>query len=513
MLTKLGLSGAELSSSDLAARRRSGCLAGTRRDVIDQSHEWVFHPSESDNSNILWLYGVPGSGKSAVATTLAIHFSELQRLGAFIRFDRILPGRSHPSTVVLALAHQLARYDKRIATSLVQIINEDDGVLTVALDEQFNRLIVQPFKSILALHGEGPIIVVLDALDECGQPDDRTSLLEVLVDQAQNLPSNLRFIITSRTANDIREAFTVSATHIRIQEIGLACDGIDSDITAYFMSRMRGIRRKNKDLPADWPGQASVARLVSLACGFFAWAVATSNSIDAHSPLERLKSFLEDSSFSEPSLPLDSLYTTALQSAGDWTDVHLLSDFRAIMTVIIASPIPLSIAAIEQSFDRPLFRPLLVTIGRLSALLTIKNHVVQPLHPSFPAFLTNSRRCGRDIWYFEPRPIQDYTFLDPECLQRMNTRLNRNICNIVISAPLNAEALSKDLACACQIWPDYIYALAEDSSRVMETLDVFLRKHLLHWIEAMNIIKKSENIVPMLERAAAWLAVCVVLTS
>ncbi|KZP03315.1 WD40 repeat-like protein, partial [Athelia psychrophila] len=38
----------------------------------------------------------------------------------------------------------------------------------------------------------------------------------------------------------------------------------------------------------------------------------------------------------------------------------------------------------------------------------------------------------------------------------------------------------------------------------MKTLTVFLRTHLLHWFEAMSLLKKSEEIAPMLQRVATW---------
>ncbi|KAF7987072.1 hypothetical protein HWV62_227 [Athelia sp. TMB] len=497
-LMQLGSCGAPLSS-------RTGCLAGTRCDVIREIQNWAIQPSTGDHSSILWVYSMAGTGKSAVAASVATHFSEVERLGAFLCFDESCSSKSYPSTVVKALAHQLALYDGRLGALIIQAVNDDTRILSDSLPKQFDRLIVKPLESLPVIHGEGPIIVVLDGLDECGQPDGRASLLEILAYQTKALPSNLRFIITSRAVGDIREAFTMPTARIKLLDLGLACGGSTPDITVYFKSRMQEIRRKTNDLPADWPGQGSINKLVTRACGFFAWAVATSTSIDTHSPLERLKSILEDDSFGELSPPLDNLYTTALRSAGDWKDAFLLSDFRVIMIAIIASPIPLSLAAIEHSTDRPLYRPVLVTIERLGGLLMIRNHVVQPLHPSFLAFLTNRKRCGRVIWYFEPRLVQNYTFPDPNCFQRMSASLDRSICNITIPASWDADALPKDLKCACQIWADYIFFVAENPSRVMETLQQFLQIHLLHWFEAMSIIKKSEDILPMLERAAAWL--------
>ncbi|KZP02070.1 WD40 repeat-like protein [Athelia psychrophila] len=87
----------------------------------------------------------------------------------------------------------------------------------------------------------------------------------------------------------------------------------------------------------------------------------------------------------------------------------------------------------------------------------------------------------------------------------MNAGLKRNICNMVLSARLTAEVLSEALAYACQSWVDHLCTDGTFGSRAMEKLVVFLRTHLLHWFEAMSILKKSEEIAPMLQRVATWL--------
>ncbi|KAF7980607.1 hypothetical protein HWV62_37382 [Athelia sp. TMB] len=500
-LNLLGSSGASLSS-------RGSCLAGTRREIVTEIQNWALQPFKDDKSSVLWLYDVAGAGKSAVAATLATHFSQMGRLAAFMGFDRASPESSHPSMVVQAFAHQLALYDGRIGASIIKIINNDIRVLTKPLSEQFDQLIVRPLVSVPGLHGEGPVVVVLDALDECGQLKDRVGLLEVLAGRTKNLPSNLRLIITSRSIDDIREAFKASETHIKSQELRLACDSNSADITAYFKSRFLEIRRKNKDLQEDWPDPADIAELTARACGFFAWAVAVSDFIDAaHSPPKRLKSLLlrEDTSIPEPEPSLDELYTHALASAGDWRDEDFVSDFRTIMSAIIAMPIPLSIAAMDRSLGRPLVRPSIITIQHLGALLT-QLPVVRVLHSSFLDFLTNRDRCGRDIWYFEPGPAGTNTVPAAQCLQRMNADLKRNICNMSFSAPLGAEVLPEDLASACQSWVEHVCTNVEHQFWVMKELEVFLRTHLLHWFEAMSIVGESRKIVPMLERMATWLA-------
>ncbi|KZP27202.1 hypothetical protein FIBSPDRAFT_948829 [Athelia psychrophila] len=496
-----------LGSSGVALSSRSRCLPGTCRDVIDEILEWALHPSKGDNSNVFCLHGVSGIGKSAVAATVATHFADMGRLGAFVGFDRASSEQSQPSTVVKALARQMAANDGRLRASIIQVINDDskDTVLEAPLSEQFDRLIVKTLASVPSLAGEGPIVIVLDALYECGQPSDWAGFLEVLVGQTKSLPPNLRFILTSRTVDGIHKASSGTVLHPRIRSRELRSSS-HSDISAYFRFRMQQIRLKNEDVQKDWPSTAAIAELTARAFGYFAWAVNASNFMDAYCPPDRLKSLLLQPlrSISEPNPPLDKLYRAALDSAGDWTDAHFVSDFRAIMAIIIDSPIAISTTLVNHLLDRPLSRPAMVTMRRLGSVLTHEHEpAVLVLHSSFLDFLSSHERCGRDIWYFEHASVRFGGRPATLCLQRMNAALERNICNMTLSVR-TAAVLPQNLAYACQSWVDHICINETYEAWEMEKLAVFLRTHILHWFEAMSILNRSEEIAPMLQRVATW---------
>ncbi|KZP11346.1 hypothetical protein FIBSPDRAFT_837654 [Athelia psychrophila] len=502
-----------LGSSGVALTSRSGCLPGTRRGIIDEIHEWALHPSKGDSSNVFCLHGVAGIGKSAVAATVATHFSGMGRLGAYVSFERASLVHIQPLTAVQALARQMAAHDGRLRASIIRVINDrtKDAVLDALLPEQFDRLIIKPLASIPTLSAEGPIIIVLDGLYECGRPGEWASFLEVLFGQTESFPSNLRFVITSRTVNGIQNALTSTALHPHIKNRELRSSS-HADISAYFAFRMEQIRRKNEHLPKHWPGSTAIAELGTRAFGFFAWAVNASNFLDAHSPPKRLQSLLSQPlrSIPDPDTALDELYRAALNSAGDWADVDFVQDFRAIMGAMIEWPIGISTTALIRSLDRPpsFESPVTVTIRRLGSILS-HGPVVQVLHPSFLDFLSSRERGGREIWGFEHGPVPSgvHAGLATICLQRMNAGLKRNICNMALSARDHpaTEMLPEELAYACQSWAYHIRPNGTLESSAMDVLIAFLHTHLLHWFEAMGVLKKSEEIAPMLQRVAALL--------
>ncbi|KZP11370.1 hypothetical protein FIBSPDRAFT_962358 [Athelia psychrophila] len=512
-LDKLGSSGVPL-----AHRLLQQCIPGTRRDDIDEILEWALRPSKGDNSNVFFLHGVAGIGKSAVAAAVATRFAEMDRLGAFVSFEREPSGQIQPSTVtaVKALALQLAVRDKRLRASIIEVINDEDTknpVLEALPLEQFDRLIVKPLASIPTLAGEGAIVIVLDGLYVCEHLDGWASFLQDLIGQTESLPQlNFRFIITSRTVNGIHDAVNGTVLHPRVRSQELRSSN-HSDLSAYFRFRMQQIRLKpdNGYLHEDWPTPGAIAELATRAAGFFPWAVNASIFVGTDYPAKRLQSLLRQPRLSIPEInsPLDELYKAALNSAGSWMDVDFAKDFRAIMGAIMGSPIALSTEAISRSLDRPISPdspPVMAIIRRLGSVLS-HGSVVQVLHPSFLDFLSSRERCGLDG--FEHGPVRPGPNAGPAtlCLQRMNAGLKRNICGIqTLSARITTEVLPEELAYACESWVDHIYTDDAFESREMEKLmAIFLRTHLLHWFEAMTLLKNSAELVPMLRRVATWL--------
>jgi polynucleotide 5'-kinase involved in rRNA processing len=65
---------------------RTECLPNTRLDILNRITDWITNPH--DGHNVLWIHGLAGSGKSTIATSVANLFRDLNRLGAFVFFNR-----------------------------------------------------------------------------------------------------------------------------------------------------------------------------------------------------------------------------------------------------------------------------------------------------------------------------------------------------------------------------------------------------------------------------------------
>ena len=67
----------------------------------------------------------------------------------------------------------------------------------------FDKLLRDPLHSISMPHTFKPILVILDALDECGDSEAQEDLANLLKDKTWTLTPNLRFLVTSRPEEGI----------------------------------------------------------------------------------------------------------------------------------------------------------------------------------------------------------------------------------------------------------------------------------------------------------------------
>ena len=105
---------------------RTLCLENTRRGVINDIMGWIADDS-SDSRKVLWVYGLAGTGKSTLSTTMAQILRRLHRLGALFFFNRDIPQRSF-ATLIRTLAYQLAVFDARFGATISRVVEENNNI-------------------------------------------------------------------------------------------------------------------------------------------------------------------------------------------------------------------------------------------------------------------------------------------------------------------------------------------------------------------------------------------------
>ena len=485
------------------ASTRSECLPDTRTDILRSITDWAY--STSVEKRLLWLKGLAGSGKSTISTTIAHALREQGRLGAFVFFNRDVEERNQSVNVIRTLAYQLASFSPVIRTAIAQAIDTTPGITQSALRFQFTKLLIEPLRTLPPT--EGPVVLILDALDECGSAEGRKPLLSLFSSESVHLPSFGRILITSRDEHDIRCALE-GQSHVLIRELNLTSENNMNDILHFFRNRMAEIRSTNTSLQLahDWPGDPAIFALNKHAAGLFVWASTACRFIDGYDPRRNLDAILLGGMSTKAQSALDALYRTALESAVKdiWDDENFRADFCSIMGAILVARNPISDKTIDTLLS--LERPSRHIISRLGCVLHwSETGPVRILHPSFADFLSDRLRCGSDLWHIDT--LLHNRLLAIHCLSHLNTVLRRNICDLVLSqAPVN-EILPEATSYASTSWIDHVCIITEGLDLVRDTLEQFLFRHLLHWLEAMSILKKSKTTITSVRCLRDWLHV------
>ncbi|THH21025.1 hypothetical protein EUX98_g8470 [Antrodiella citrinella] len=491
---------------DVNMADRPSCLPQTRTVLVTDISARMM---AADEHNLVWVYGVAGCGKSTVATSLANFFRHQRRLGAFLSFDRESQA-SAPHHVVRILASQLARFDHAIEHELWQVVDQNPSITLSTIADQFRELIFEPLRNVVS-HGTlsmiGPIVIILDGLDECGTTAEREQLFFTLKSQLPLLPKSVRILITSRAEVDIMR--TLDNPDVDVQRVDMnAYPDTDQDIEAFFRVRLEAIRTKNQylDLPESWPEEEEIVSLVEHAAGLFVWASTICHMIEvAHDPDGRLQSVLEGERSAADTV-MDTLYETSLRKSDcDWTDETFVHSFRSIFGVILMGESPITTAVIDGLLGKSLPALSMHTIQHFHVLLSISPEgAISTLHPSLYRFLTDDDR--RDAkWYIDP--IWHRRQLTFRCLNYVQKRFprRRTLAEVTDFHKL-CEGMSDPLKHASSHWMDYVTLLEckTDGDPVlhkhlsrffMGAFEDWYNVHAIYWGEAILLSYLDQTLV------------------
>ncbi|KAF2830311.1 hypothetical protein CC86DRAFT_443354 [Ophiobolus disseminans] len=484
------------------------CLADTRVDLLREIHSWADGQGEQC---IFWLSGLAGMGKSTIARTVARSYYDKQRLAASFFFSRGGGDVGHAGKFVTSIALQLACNVPALKQRIINAVVERDDIVSQSLRDQWHHLVLGPLSKLSDNDCPASLVLVVDALDECDSDSNICIIVQLLAEARSPTRARLRVLLTSRPEVPIRHGFykIPDSKHQDVVLHNISRSIVDHDIALFLQYNLQLIARQYC-LDAGWPGAEIVTQLAQSASGLFIWAATACRFIcEGLFADERLRILLAGSASSNPVGPeeqLTKMYLTVLQNsichgynAQEMTEYY--RKLRLILGSIVAltSPLPLgSVSALLRVPKHKVDR----MIRDLHAILDIPNDLSRPLrlhHPSFRDFLLDKDRCGDSNFWVDEK--QAHTALAQNCIMLMSSSLRKDICGIGVPGALAAEeptrleqCLPEELQYACLYW---IYHLAKSGAKLCDNNEVhnFLKKHCLHWIEALGWIGKvSEGI-------------------
>ena len=479
------------------------CLPGTRESVLGEICDVLNNPAE-DAPRVCLLTGVAGSGKSAVAHTIARLYDGQERLGSSYCFASTDVARRNPQNFFSTIARDLCGHDPQYESALWEIVKGNRALRTsTSPSEQVERLIIEPSAR---LHAIGPLVVVVDALDESGNADDRQQLLDALSRHIADgkLPTNLRFLIATRPENDILNALPSGPQVVRIHLGDVPEAVIDEDIEKFIHHSLH----QYTELDSSWPNGDWRRLLVQHSQHLFQWASAACKFIRGSSAngldlCEWLQILLKSNNSGGVQPPLDRLYRTILEQQ---FPLHVAQrQFHDVMAVVLALSEPLSLASLTVLFRGGLkVRDIIEPLGSLLDGAHDEDKPIWPLHTSFRDFLLDEARSSS--FHIQILP-QHSLILRGALLACMRDLLKFNICDLKDSRLRNTavpdlihqvnKAIPHHLSYACQYWMDHLQH-ANFTPELLKEVTLFFKDFFPYWVEAISLLSLSSPLSPIL---------------
>lgn len=292
---------------------RSECFQGTRKEIISKIALWA---GDDSGKSILWLSGPAGFGKSAIAQTIAEQFAAEGTLAASFFFLRGAGHRSKFSRLLTTLAYQFTLSMPTTKPVLERALEGDHSIPYQSIDDQLRKLIIAPV--LAADRPIRPMVIIIDALDECDDFKSITDFIVILAAICSSCQHVLRFLLTSRAEDYIRQNFYIDTVHSSTYFTALEDFDAHADILSFLQSRFADIYRKNprlfQGIPQPWPLRADLESLSRQSSGLFIFASTVVDFVTdgQGAPQQKLKDVLKSHT------GLDPLYTQVLSAASQF---------------------------------------------------------------------------------------------------------------------------------------------------------------------------------------------------
>ncbi|KAK0215466.1 hypothetical protein IW262DRAFT_219188 [Armillaria fumosa] len=385
-------------------RPKSTCTKGTRVETIRYLMSWIADCS----GGMMWCSGLAGAGKSSLAGTLhellTVHAGERNRLGAFIRYDRI--EYSEASCLIANIAYSLGMHDNRIGTAISEVICRNRAILSMPESELFRLLLQEPLERLLDLANEGPLVVMIDGIDEC---DASEEMLDILSRGFGPRLPFIRLLVFSRPTEAVSQAFDASSV-VATVVLDAPSETVSRDIRffiSYHFSNMfasLSARNVSNDLQEFCNMFRAVDGLSKRASGSFLWAATACRFISENPSIARIVALL---SIAVPENAIDALaalYRTILdvivsETHDEEVTRESVYDVLGVM-MVQGAPEGMTAKALDTLVFSPNEPQAHRVLARLGSVIHESIGYYQFFHASFSDFLQDKSKCSTE-WYID----------------------------------------------------------------------------------------------------------------
>jgi len=454
-----------------------------------------------DQSTPYWVYGLPGIGKTSLAHSICEKLDERKQFAGVFFCRRDDTKSSEPRNILPTLIYHLAITSRPFRSIVIERLQENKHIAPQSMQ---NTLFLDLIRSIPRHSNPDTLVVVIDALDECGNAQSRADILKVLIDAAA-LASWLKIIITSRPEVDIiRSLGTVAKYDLGTDQ------GTTADLRT-LAERELHLVASTWNLPKPWPAESLLNRIISRANGLFIFIKTLVLALEkCKDPEEYMNAALQGSA-SAGSESLYSLYSNIVKAhseiAGFWRMIVVITtaQYRPLRKETIAE-----LAGVKPNFVETL-------VDKLSSLLYRDegvNEAIRVRHLSISEYFA-SNRCDYQIDLRAAHLNQGIA-----CLQTMEKQLRFSICKLedsrfantdIKDLPLRIEQnISDALQYSSLYWSTHLRSTPDEIQHgvILRSLKEFLEGlYPLFWIEVLSVMGMVSVGAPSLRRVKSLVKV------
>ncbi|KAI8814822.1 hypothetical protein BJ742DRAFT_766028 [Cladochytrium replicatum] len=428
-------------------------LDGTRTWLLDTVNTFLFPDTESaTHKRLLWLDGSAGVGKSVMASLIINDLTAKNQLDAYFYCKHDDTRRTNAKSMVATIALQLCYWNPRFGRHLLDAMRAN-SIAQKNLSVMFEVLIENPLKQLGQL--DKPVVIVVDALDECGMLHRRHDVLQLFSSYCGRLPSYVRMVITSRPEDDIVTAFHI----IPKEKLDPTAKQNKQDALLYIK---HFLARHTTDSDALTKGPDA---LVDSSAGLFVWLVM------ACKVLENL-----------PSITLDAIHKldASTDSNDRKMDTMYNRTFRRIFNEGLHQNLHCVLAPVlRRVLAAIVFAQENLTAADIAALLQMDIATVEFCVRQLMSVLHVDSNWKIQVFHKSEEMYQRRDMLPPNVLAM---KIDKGIPPHRLYAAVYLHV--------------HLRSLDEVKFGLRDLVQSFVLQHLLHWFEMLSAIERLDVVIP-----------------
>ena len=449
--------------------------------ILSKSSQFTKWVMSAQESQVLWINGPPGTGKSVIASYLISHFRELGSTNAFYFFRSGDQVQKSIASFIRSIALQIAQQSSSYREKLLQLSDAGERLQKNDAKLLWQKLISSTLHQIAS---SPRMYVVVDGLDESDAPQ----LLLSLLSTTPTLP--LRIILLSRPTHGISNALNKFSNSLPVTRMSI--DSSMDDIALFVESELASMHASN-DLK-----RKVIDEIIERASGSFLWVhLAVKEVLNCHTQDEVEQALQGIPNDMRPLYKrMEDVMTETLKAS----DQKLA---KAVLTWVSSARRVLTLRELSEALE-PEYGCILDlgrTINQIcgSLLVIDRKSRVTFVHQTAREYLTKS-----STGYFAV------------ARDKSNEQLFLRCMACLCDSSLRTQIIKSDppalLSYATASWHFHLRSVSAASGEVFAALTTFLEESaVLTWIQTLaaenqltTLVRSSQSLVAFLDRRRVY---------